>query len=376
MDEAKIEAEGIRPLAQEFGQISGIKDLAGLQEVVAHEHSIGISALFGFGAGPDFKDASKMTAGVGQTGMTLPDREYYFKDDEQMKKIRDEYVKHIARMFELMGEKPDQAATDAQTVMTVETKMAQDAMNVTEARDPQAMNHPMSIAKLKALAPNINWEKYFKLRGAPTFAEINVGQPKYFKALNGLLTEVALADWKTYLRWQIINYAASDLSAKFVEEDFNFTSRVLTGTKEMLPRWKRAVNSIQGALGEAIGRVYVERAFPPEARQKAVELISNMRAVLRDNLATMDWMSEATRRQAVAKLDTLIQKIGYPDKWIDYSPLVIDRGSLINNDLRAARFNIDLNIKQIGKPTDRGLWLITTPQVNAYYSPCRFRGAF
>ena len=376
MDEAKIEAEGIKPLATELARIDKIKDPRGLQEAIAHLHGAGVNAFFFFTSTEDLKDASRIIADASQAGMGLPDRDYYFKDDARMKTIREEYLKHIARMFELMGEDAAAASAAAQTVFRIETKLAEDAMNAVELRDPNTQYNKMKLAELKTLTPVFSWDEYLRNVGAPAMGELNISQPKFFKALDKQLTTVPLADLKTYLRWRLLSAAASGLSSKFVEESFNFNSRTLTGAKELLPRWKRCVTQTNNVLGDAVGEVYVKKAFPPEAKRQALELVGNLKAVLRDDLGKMEWMGAATRKEAIAKLDTFIDKIGYPDKWRDYSAMEIDRGAFINNKARAVRFEFKRKLAKIGKPTDRTEWLMSPPTVNAYYNPTTNEIAF
>ena len=369
MDEAKIEAEGAKPLEPEFKRIEKIKDLGDMSAVVARFHLQGIGGLFNFGAVQDFKKSTQVIASASQGGLTLPDRDYYTKTDEKSVQIRNEYVKHVANMFKLLGDTPDEATAAAATVLKIETKLAESSMTRVERRNPEAVYHKMTLKEATALAPHFNWEEYFKgmgLRGTP---DINVAQPNFFKALDGYLAEFPLADWKTYLRWRVINAGAPSLSAKFVEESFNFNGRVLTGTKENLPRWKRCVQSTDRALGEAVGQVYVEKNFPPAAKERMLELVKNMVAALREDLTTLDWMSQPTRQQAIAKLEAFARKIGYPEKWRDYSALDVDRKSFVGNTFRARAFEVNRVLNKIGRPIDRTEWNMTPPTVNAYYNP-------
>ncbi|HEX8491422.1 MAG TPA: M13 family metallopeptidase [Pyrinomonadaceae bacterium] len=369
MDEAKIEAEGAKPLQPEFERIENLKDLRALSTLVARFHLNGVGGLFNFGAAQDFKNSTQVIANASQGGLSLPDRDYYTKTDEKSKQIRDEYVKHGAKMFELLGETPEKAAASAQTVLKIETKLAESSMTRVDRRDPNKIYHKMTLAEAKALAPHFGWDEYFQgigLRGTP---DINVGQPEFFKALDQHLTAIPLADWKTYLRWRVVDSGASSLSAKFVEEDFNFKGRILTGTKENLPRWKRCVQSTDRALGEAVGQVYVQKNFPPAAKERMMTLVKNLIAALREDIGTLSWMSQATRQQATAKLEAFARKIGYPETWRDYSKLVVDRDSFVNNAMRARAFEVNRVLNKIGKPVDRTEWAMTPPTVNAYYNP-------
>jgi putative endopeptidase len=369
MDEAKIEAEGAKPLKSEFDRIEKMKDLREMGALAGHLHMVGLGGFFSFGATQDYKNSTQVIATARQGGLALPDRDYYTKTDEKSQQIRNDYVKHVARMFELLGDAPDKAAAEAATVLKLETKLAEMSMTRVQRRDPNAVYHRMTMTEATALAPHFNWSDYFKelgLRGTP---DINVAQPDFFKGLDTLLTATALDDWKTYLRWNVIDNSAHALSRKFVDEDFNFKGTILTGTKENLPRWKRCVQSTDRALGEAVGQVYVQKNFPPAAKERMLTLVKNMVAALREDLTTLSWMSQPTRQQAIAKLEAFARKIGYPDKWRDYSALDVDRASLMNNLFRARAFEVKRNLNKIGNPLDRTEWGMTPPTVNAYYNP-------
>ncbi len=368
MDTEKIEAEGTRPLAPEFKRIEKIKDLRGLEKEIAHLHGRGVDALFSFGARQDLKNSTQVIANASQGGIGLPDRDYYTKDDPKSKEIRDEYVKHVAKMFELLGDDGAKAAAEAQTVMGIETGLAKSSMTRVERRDPNAVYHKMDLARLQALTPDFSWNTYFNDMGVGGIDSVNVGQPDFFKEVARELTAVPLSDWKTYLRWHLINSAAPSLSSKFVDEDFHFNSAILTGTKEHLPRWKRCVASTDRALGEAVGQAFVQKNFPPEAKERAKQMVQNLVSALRGDLSTLSWMSPATRQQAITKLDAFARKIGYPEKWRDYSALKIDRGPFIDNVARSSEFERKRNLGKIGKPVDRTEWGMTPPTVNAYYN--------
>jgi putative endopeptidase len=369
MAEDKIEAAGLKPLESEFALIDKIKDERGLQAEFAHLTDIGMAVPFGSGSTQDFKNAAEVIFGVSQSGLGLPDRDYYFRTDDKSKMIRDEYVKHVANMFVLLGDDADKAAKEAQTVMALETKLAEASMTNVEQREPSNVYHRMSVADLQKLTPNFDWAAFFKGIGFSQRVDINVAQPNFFKALDAQLTATPLDDWKTYLRWQRINAAASGLSKKFVDEDFNFKGRILQGTKEQLPRWKRCVRSTDAALGEALGEVYVQKAFPAASKARALELVKNLEAALQSDIGTLSWMSDPTRQQAIAKLNAFLNKIGYPDKWRDYSSLTIDRDSYVVNRMRANHFEQLRDLAKINKPVDKTEWGMTPPTVNAYYNP-------
>ena len=369
MDEAKIEAEGLTPLAPEFARIAKINDQKSLQDEVAHLHSLGINALFASDSTQDFKNSAEVIAEVFQGGLGLPDRDYYTKTDEKSKATREAYLKHVAKMFELMGDSPDKAAAAAQTVMALETKLAEASMTRVELRDPEKIYHRMTLAQVRELAPAFDWAAYLHSLGVPAKADVNVATPDFFKAMNTQLSAVPFADWQTYLRWHLINNTAAALSSKFVEEDFNFKGKVLQGSTENLPRWKRCVGGTDRVLGEALGEVYVKKAFPPASKTRALEMVRNLEAALKSDISTLSWMGEATRKQAIVKLDAFLNKIGYPDRWRDYSSMQIDRGSYVLNRFRANAFDKRRDINKIGKPVDKTEWGMSPPTVNAYYNP-------
>jgi predicted metalloendopeptidase len=369
MDEAKIETDGLKTIQAELDLIAKIKDQAALQKEIAHLHSIGINAAFGSGSNQDFKNSAEVTAGISQGGLGLPNRDYYLKTDDKSKTIRDEYLKHVAKMFELMGDDPAKAAAQAQAIMKLETKLAEGSKTPVELRDPEQNYHRMRMAQLNEVAPAIDWAAYFQGTGLMQKPDVNVGQPEFFKALNTQMTATPIADWQTYLRWNLINGTASALSKQFVDEDFHFKGTILQGSKENLPRWRRCVSATDRAMGEALGAVYVLKAFPPAAKARALEMVRNLEAALKSDISTLNWMSETTRKQAIIKLDAFLNKIGYPDKWRDYSTLTVDRSSYVANRLRVAKFNEERDWNKIGKPVDRMEWLLSPPTVNAYYNP-------
>ena len=369
MDEPKIEAEGAKPLAPGFALIAGIKDQKGLQAEIAHLHSMGINAVFASDSTQDFKNSAEVTFEVYQGGLGLPDRDYYTKTDDKSKTIRDEYVKHVAKMFELLGDDAAKAASEAQTILGLETKLAEASLTRVEMRDPEKIYHRMTVAQMHDLAPTFDWPGYLQALGVPQKADVNVATPDFFKAVNQQLTSASFGDWQTYLRWHLINSNAAALSSKFVDEDFNFKGKILQGSKENLPRWKRCAAGTDRVLGEALGEVYVKKAFPPAAKARALEMVRNLEAALKSDISTLSWMGDATRKQAIVKLDAFLNKIGYPDKWRDYSALQVDRGSYVDNRSRANAFEKRRDLNKIGKPVDRMEWGMSPPTVNAYYNP-------
>jgi len=368
MDEKTIESARTKPLENELKRIDAIKDRSDLLKAIAHLHTIGVDAFFQFGSGQDANDSTREIAQAVQGGLGLPDRDYYIKTDEDSKKKRTAYIEHVTKMLTLMDETPGKAAENAQKIMAFETALAKASRTRVELRDPQKNYNKMSPADLQKLTPDWDWSEYFKTINLTEPGDINVGQPDFFKAANAALTKTTIDDWKTYLRWHLINDAAAELSKDFVSEDFNFNLGVLRGTKEIKPRWKRVVASTDGALGEALGKLYVAEYFPPEAKARALEMITDLKAALADRIKTLDWMDEPTKQEALKKLAAMNVKIGYPDKWRDYSMLKIDRGPYVSNAMRAANFEVNRELKKIGKPVDRTEWGMTPPTVNAYYN--------
>ena len=369
MDTAAIEAQGIKPLEPEFQRIEKITDVKSLMDEVAHLHTTGVPVMFFFRAGQDAKNSSEVIGNLGQGGLGLAERGYYTQTDKRSVEIRDEYLKHIVRMFELLGDNNEKAVAEAQAAIAIESKLAEVSMTAIERRDPDSQYHRMPPAQLDTMMKNISWPDYFAKIGQRRTTDVNVGQPKFFAGLDGYLTSVSIADWKSYLRWHVINAAAASLSDKFVDEDFHFRGKVLNGTKENQPRWKRCVENTDRRLGEALGKAYVESAFTPEAKAHAKQMVDNLIAALRDDLSTLSWMSDATRKQATIKLEAFAKKIGYPDKWRDYSALTINRGPFIENIMRSSQFELNRNLARIGQPVDKTEWGMTPPTVNASYSP-------
>ncbi|HEY6122575.1 MAG TPA: M13 family metallopeptidase, partial [Pyrinomonadaceae bacterium] len=369
MDEAAIESAGLKPLQNELARIAAIKDQPSFQTEVARLHTRGVSVLFRFGSGQDFKQSTQVIGQLYQGGLGLPDRDYYTKDDDKSKDIRNKYITHVARILELGGDDNAAAQTNAQTVMKIETLLAKASMTRVERRNPENIYHKTSLAQLKEFAANFNWDAYFREIGMRNTGDINVGQPNFVKELNTQLTAIPLDDWKTYLRWHLLNSTSSALTKKFVDEDFDFSGHTLTGAKEILPRWKRCVTATDRALGEALGQVYVEKYFPPAAKTRALAMVENLISALRDDLSDLSWMSDTTRKRATSKLQAFARKIGYPDKWRDYSAMTVDRSSYLDNLARAQLFDFNRQLGKIAKPVDRTEWGMTPPTVNAYYNP-------
>ena len=366
MDTTAIDAAGTKPLEPELQRIREIKNLADLEREAELLHTKGVGALFRFSSNQDAKDSTRVIGGAVQGGLGLPEREYYLKEDDKSKQLREAYTKHVRKMFELLGDPADKSAAEAATILKVETTLATASMKNTDLRDPDKTYHKMMLADLKTLTPNFSWEAYFQAAGHPELKEINVGQPDFFRSLDAQLTATPIDDWKTYLRWHLVNTAAPGLSEKFVAEDFDFRGKTLTGAKEIQPRWKRCVQATDRVLGEALGQVYVQKYFPPEAKARALQMVHNLIAALGDDLHALPWMGPDTRTEATAKLEAFAVKIGYTDNWRDYSALNIDRGSYAENQVRGAEFDFWRRLNKIGKPVDRTEWGMTPPTVNAY----------
>jgi putative endopeptidase len=368
MDESLINKLGVTPLNSEFASIANIKDLSGLQKEIAHLHQIGVDVLFGFGSMQDFKDSSLMIAAVMQGGLGLPDRDYYLKKDLKFQQIREAYVAHISRMFILLGDDPDRAAQEAKTIMDIETQLATASMSQIEQRDPHAIYHMKPVTVVEKKTPNFNWSKYFRALGQNEIEMVNFAMPHFFEVMNRLLVERSLSDWKTYLRWHLLDDYASYLSQPFVDEQFKM-AQALSGVEKILPRWKRVVNTESGALGFAIGKMYVDKYFSAQSKIEVIGILNNIRAVLKEDIAHLKWMTPSTRSAALKKLDLMQERIGYPEKWRDYSTLQIDRGPYVLNVIKANQFLVKRDLNKIGKPIDRTEWAMTPQTINAYYDP-------
>jgi predicted metalloendopeptidase len=369
MDEARIETDGVRPLLPEFARIAEIRDRKDLARELAHAQEIGTGAGFVFTSDQDAKDSNSVIAQSCQGGLGLPDRDYYFKDDADSIKLRAAYVEFIRKMFVLLGDAPGKADAEAHTVMDLETKLAHASMMRVEMRNPEATYHKMPMGEVRKLMPNFPWDDFLAELKMAAPAVVNVAQPKFFAAFDEDFVKIPLADWKTYLRWHLISSTAPYLSKAFVDESFDFEGRLLTGAQQLKPRWKRVMGTIEDCVGEALGQLYVEKTFGPEAKARALALVENLRAALRGKIEQLTWMGADTKKAALKKLDAMRVKIGYPDKWRDYSALDIDRGPYVRNVLRSAVFEFRRELAKIGKPVDRGEWQMIPPTVNAYYDP-------
>jgi endothelin-converting enzyme/putative endopeptidase len=376
MDEKTVEARGINPLKKDLDRIAAIKSKDDLAAVVAvlHQSMLMVSdggspLLFGFGSEQDFKQATAVIAGVDQGGLGLPDRDYYLKDDAESAGTRAKYVEHVRKTFLLLGETPERAETAAKRVMDLETDLAKVSMDLVKRRDPEAIYHKMTRAEFEALTPSFKWDAYLKGIGAPAFAGINVAAPDFFKGLEGALKNRPLDDWKDYLRWHTVSDWSPLLSAKFVDQNFDFYGRTIGGARELSTRWKRCLNLTDENIGEALGQLYVQAAFGGPAKQRTLEMVGALEKSLATDIGTLPWMTEATKQRALGKLQAITNKIGYPDKWRDYAGVKIGRDDVVGNTARARAFELKRQLGKIGRPVDKGEWLMTPPTVNAYYNP-------
>ena len=370
LDTAAIDRKGLKPLQLELDRIAALKSKAELTALLAHEQLINVNALLGFGEQQDFKDARKQIAAVDQGGLGLPERDYYLRTGDADEKIRKQYVQHVANTFKLLGKSEAEATADAQKVLELETALAKVSQDVTSQRDPNNIYHIMSVDALEKLAPAIDWQKFLAAVGAPPVTELNVAYPPFFKGLNSLLESTSLDTIKIYLQWQVINsMPGTALPQAFDDEQFSFFGKILRGQPEQRPRWKRCVQSTDGALGEALGQVYVAQAFPPSSKAATLQIVHDIEAAMDADIDTLGWMSADTKVKAKEKLKALANKIGYPDKWRDYSSLSIVRAEALGNAVRAIEFENKRELDKIGKPVDRGEFGMSPPTVNAYYNP-------
>jgi putative endopeptidase len=379
MDTAAIDARGIQPLQPDLDRIAAMhsaEDLAAalteFQWIVKRDSreslTVGPVVLTGR---QDSKDSTNVIVNVTEGGLSLPEREYYFKQDARSREIREQFLKHVARMFELLGQKPESAAVAAKTVTAFETSLAEATMTNVQRRDPYATYHKMDLASLAALTPDFDWKPLLRQFHIPESTPINVSQPEFVKKFNRQLSTVPVEDWKTWLRWRVLNLAASNLSKPFALEYFHFASTVLRGIKEQQPRWQTCTAQVDLAMGDALGEAFVRKHFTPEAKRRMNEMVENLRATLREELEHAAWLAPDTRKSAIAKLNAFAPRIGYPDKWRDYSSLKIDRKSYFDNVRATELFDRQYQLAKIGRPVNRDDWRMTPPTVNASAFPAR-----
>ncbi|MFZ0479141.1 MAG: M13 family metallopeptidase [Terriglobales bacterium] len=370
VDDAAIEKKGLAPLKPELDRIDALTSKDQLPELLAHYQLINVNAFIGFGSQQDFKDATRSIAVVQQGGLGLPEKDYYLREGAKDKEIRDQYVQHITNILKLLGASEKQAASDAAAIMKLETELAKVSLDITSQREPHNVYHMMPAKELQALTPVFNWEHFYPSSGSPALAEINVAEPEFFKGMNRVIAETNLPTIKAYLRWQLVASIPGSILPKALDaEKFDFNGRKLSGTPEQQPRWKRCVRSTDASLPEALGKAYVVQQFSPSSKVKALQMIHDIEAAMDRDIESLDWMSAATKKRAQEKLHLIANKVGYPDKWRDYSKLEIVRGDAFGNNLRATEFESRRQLEKIGKLVDREEWLTSTPTVNAFYNP-------
>lgn len=369
MDTIKIDQAGISPLQDEIAKIEAIQSAADFLGTIIHQQEIGIAPMFYFFGAQDEKNSNNVIAQLYQGGLGLPDRDYYLSTEPRSAEIREAYLKHIEKMFSLSGLDNEKSKANALTVMKVETELAKISSTKKELRNPVANYNKNNLAGLTKLAPGFDWTSFFKGMGITATEEINVAQPKFFSGMASLVSKIPMSDWKVYLTWNLINSSAEYLSSAFDKEHFAFYGTQMSGTKEQQPRWKRMLDKTSESLGEAVGQLYVQKYFPPEAKQRMITLVDNLKSALKERIQNLTWMGDSTKKEAIAKLERINVKVGYPDKWIDYSSLEITPDSYFNNAMNASKFEIKRQLGKIGKPVDRSEWGMTPQTVNAYYSP-------
>jgi len=369
MDSGQANAIGTIPLQFEFDRIDGLASPADILAELAHLNALGVNAGFSFSSNPDMRDSNTVIAEIDQGGLGLPNRDYYFRTDAKSQELRAQYIAHIGQMLQLLGENADMAHDGAVGAMKIEMALAAGSLTPVQLRDPAASYHKVNLAEAAGLFPGVAWPDYFAKTEAPAFTVFNLAHPEFIKAFAAALAKSPLADWQGYLRWQFLNAYAPYLSDEFANAHFEFYGKILTGAKRIKPRWKRVVTTIDGCIGDALGRLYVDNFFPGDAKARALKLVEDLRTALRARLETLEWMDAPTRTQALAKLDALTVKIAYPDKWRDYHSLIIDRGPFVLNVLKSNAFEVRRQLKKIGGPVDRSEWQMSAPTVNAYYDP-------
>jgi endothelin-converting enzyme/putative endopeptidase len=369
MDETAIAKKGLAPLKPELDRIAAIKSKGELAPAIADLHLKNIDAFFSYGSDQDFKNANDEIAEADQGGLGLPERDYYIRTGAKDEEIRKQYVEHVTNVFKLLGESQTQAAADSATVMRIETALAKASLNVVDRREPSNLYHKMPVKDLETMDPEFNWAVYMRDVGTPPVDSLNVAVPQFFKGLDAVLKQESLPDIKTYLLWQTVHTFSPVLPSAFVNENFNFYGKTLQGAKELQPRWKRCVRYTDRNLGEALGQAYVDRTFGVEGKTRTLTMVHDIENAMQKDIEQLDWMTPQTKQRALEKLHAVVNKIGYPDKWRDYSKYEVIRGDALGNFARGAVFESHRQLDKIGKPVDRGEWGMTPPTVNAYYNP-------
>ena len=370
MDTATVNKLGVTPIKPELDRIAALRSVDELPVLLAHLHTIGVNAFFDFSANQDFANASQVISFYNAGGLGLPERDYYFRTDAKSVEQRKQYVDHVHKMFVLAGEPEAQAAKDADTVMAIETRLARASLTVTQRREPQNLNHPTDVAAIAKTLSHFNLSDYDAAAHAPASGKANETEPKFLAEFNALIADTPLDQIRTYLRWHLLHaFAGTSMPEAFETESWNFYAHILNGAEKQQERWKRCTSRIDREMGEALGQVYVAKYFPPQEKEQALEMTLAIEQAMSKDIDSLDWMSPATKQQAKEKLKTVMNKIGYPDKWRDYSKLVIVRGDALGNQQRVRQFNFNRELAKIGRPVDKGEWYMSPPTVNAYYDP-------
>jgi putative endopeptidase len=369
MNEAAIEKLGASPIQAELSAIAALNNVKDLATLIATLHLEGDEILFGAGSTQDPDNSDAVIVGLGQGGLGLPDRDYYVKTDAKSKETREKYLQHVEKTFELIGDAPEVAKKNADTMMRMETSLAKATLTRVEMRDPYKLKHKMGVAELAKIAPNFDWNTYFAASGVPKFEILNVEWPDFYKQVNALLTPSSLDDLKIYARYHVANSRAALLSSSFVNENFDFYRKYLRGAKELQPRWKRCVQYVDRQLGDALGQAYVRKTFSPELKAATVDMTKRIEDAMAVRIQNLSWMSDPTKQQALDKLHNIRNKVGYPDKWRDYSSITLTPTDFFGDSTRAAQFEAHRQLNKVGKPVDRGEWGMTPPTVNAYFDP-------
>jgi putative endopeptidase len=369
MDSAKIESDGINPIKPELDKINSMTDKKQIAEIIAEQHAAFHFTGFGMYVGPDEKNSSQYITSISQGGIGLPDRDYYFRPDVETEELRKKYLHYVTTLFKLIGNSSEQASKNANTVFKIEKELASASMTNVERRDPEKSYNKMSKDSLSIIAPGFDWKLFFEKTGVGSSENIVVGQPKFFKAFASLVYKLSIDDWKTYLTYNTIDDAAAALGSQFVQANFDFYSGTLRGVKKMKPRWKRVLETTDQVLGDALGKLFVEKHFSDESKKKVNEMVDNLIAAFIERIKTREWMSEETKNAAIEKLGTFMRKLGFPDNWKDYSSVTISKESYYKNLVACANYEYKRMINKLGKPIDRTEWGMTTPTINAYYNP-------
>jgi endothelin-converting enzyme/putative endopeptidase len=369
MDEHTVNERGYDPIKPELARIDALADKAAIREEVPRLHRRGNDVFFEFGSETDLKDSSRTIGAADQGGLGLPDRDFYLNDNPRSLQIRTAYAEHVQKMLQLVGESPETADADAKAVMAFETLLAKTSLDRASRRNPDKVYHKLSVSELAKLCPFFSWPAFFEAVGAPKMESLNIDYPEFFSGLNAAIEATSVADLKAYLRWHVIHSQAPLLSPPFVDENFAFYSRTLRGVRELALRWKRCVDSTDFSLPDALGKKYVDVTFGAEGKQRTLNMARELEREMNQDLSQLDWMTPATKKEAVAKLEAITNRIGYPDEWRDYSSVHIVRDDFAGNWLRASEFEVQRDLHKIGKSVDRGEWPMSTPTVNAGYSP-------